>query len=317
MANSNLHNAAVLLSSLPKTQAARLLGLLEPGQVAVVTAEMGRIEQIDAVEQENVARDFAKAGAACAANRRQADVAPFQFLYDVPGDDLLELIGGERPQTMALVVSYLPPRQAADVLAELPADEQLEVFRRIAAMRQPSDEVIADVEQELRDRLCPSAAGPAGNRGILNLVKILHAMPPATERRLLGELGEADPGLLREIRHAMFGADVAERLRRARPKRRAEASLARPCGKRGQAPWRQRFSEAASVCATEPVLIFRTLQVAAARSPNLVQVLDLVERQERKPAAVIHHDACYRAVVQGERRQRLGQIEQTPKRDAQ
>jgi flagellar motor switch protein FliG len=34
------------------------------------------------------------------------------------------------------------------------------------------------------------------------------AMRPATERKLLGGIAEADPDLLRQIRRAMFGADV-------------------------------------------------------------------------------------------------------------
>ena len=42
-----------------------------------------------------------------------------------------------------------------------------------------------------------------------NVVKMLNVMVPAAERRLLGDLAQADPDLHREIRRAMFGADVA------------------------------------------------------------------------------------------------------------
>ena len=38
---------------------------------------------------------------------------------------------------------------------------------------------------------------------------MLNVMEPAAERRLLGKLAEADPELIREIRRAMFGVDVA------------------------------------------------------------------------------------------------------------
>jgi flagellar motor switch protein FliG len=51
---------------------------------------------------------------------------------------------------------------------------------------------------------------PPGVRGgIGQVVKILNTMPPAAERQVLGRLAGADPDLLRDIRAAMFGANVA------------------------------------------------------------------------------------------------------------
>jgi len=38
---------------------------------------------------------------------------------------------------------------------------------------------------------------------------MLNVMEPAAERRLLGELAEADPQLVGKIRKALFGVDVA------------------------------------------------------------------------------------------------------------
>ena len=50
--------------------------------------------------------------------------------------------------------------------------------------------------------------GPTGNRGVTGVVRMLNVMEPAVERRLLAS-GRTDPQLAREIRRAMFGADVA------------------------------------------------------------------------------------------------------------
>ncbi len=210
MASSNLHKAAVLLLSLPKQQAAKLLDKLGPEQVAAVTAEMARLRDVNGAEQEAVMREFAAAGAARVGHQRPAGAAPFEFLHDVPSEDLLSLLADEHPQTVAVILSHLPPHQAADVLADLPPDGQLSVVCRIAAMEQPSPEVVRDVEKGLRSRLLRCDARPADHRGVASVVKMLNVMEPASERRLLRELAAADPGLVREIRRAMFGADVAD-----------------------------------------------------------------------------------------------------------
>jgi len=45
---------------------------------------------------------------------------------------LLGLIADESPQTIALLLSYLPPRQAAALLANFAPDQQFSVVCRIA-----------------------------------------------------------------------------------------------------------------------------------------------------------------------------------------
>lgn len=209
MANSNLRKAAVLLLNLPKQQVSDLLGRLEPQQAAAVTAEMRGLREVDRAECEAVARDFAADGGTHFGERRPAATIPFQFLHDLDCDTLLNLIAEEHPQTIALVLSYLPPRQAATVLAELPPEGQLAVVCRIALLSEASREVIRDVEDGLRHHLHGAMSPPAANRGVASVVRMLHVMEPTSERELLGRLADADPELVREIRRAMFGVDVA------------------------------------------------------------------------------------------------------------
>ena len=76
-------------------------------------------------------------------------------------------------------------------------------------MSEPSPEVVRDVENGLKRRLSAAIGRPTGNRGVASVVRMLNVMEPAAERRLLGKLAEADPQLVREIRRAMFGVDVA------------------------------------------------------------------------------------------------------------
>ena len=79
-------------------------------------------------------------------------------------------------------------------------------------MDRPSPEAVRDVEKGLRSRLFAADTGiVADNRGVASVVRMLNVMEPAAERRLLSDLAEADPGLVRRIRRVMFGADVADR----------------------------------------------------------------------------------------------------------
>jgi flagellar motor switch protein FliG len=206
----NLREAAILLRSLPAVQRTRLLGKIEPRQVAVVTDEMNRLDQLGDDEQEAVLCEFAKANALPLVERSPTRPAPFQFLDDLQSKALIDLLAEEPPQAVALVLSYLPPQKAADVLAALTRDRQLEVVCRIAATQEVSPEVVGDVEEVLHRRLSRPKVIRSHHCGMAGVVRMLNAMAPPAERRLLDALAEADPSLIHAIRRAMFGADVAE-----------------------------------------------------------------------------------------------------------
>ncbi len=208
MGTSDLRKAAVVLQSLSRQRAAELLGRLGPARAAAVGEEMARLGRLDRDEQAAVVREFTAAGTARPKAIDSERPQPFQFLHDTKPKELADLLAEERPQSIALVLSYLPVDQAAETLDALPTERQTSVVRRIAAMDRPNPEVIRDVETAIQRRL----SGGAGSRtsgGIANVVKMLNAMRPAGERRLLGELAQVDPGLFQEIRLTMFGPDMA------------------------------------------------------------------------------------------------------------
>jgi flagellar motor switch protein FliG len=208
MAIATLRKAAVFLASLPKPQATALLAKLSPDEAAAVSTEMAATGQVAREEQEAVMRDFAASGALKAENSRAAETSPFTFLCSLDAQELLTLLGDEHPQTIALVLSNLPARQAAETLATLPPDQQASVIGRIAAMEQPSREIIHDIAKAIRHRLSGPVRAPIG-RGLSRVAKMFGAMCPAAERKLLESIAQADPDLLSKIRRAMFGPDVA------------------------------------------------------------------------------------------------------------
>lgn len=204
----NLRKAAVVLQSLSKEQAAALLGKLEPEQAAAVTAEMGGLPKVDDTERDAVTREFAQARVREVRHRQAVDHVPFEFLNNLDGHALLDLIADEHPQTIALVLSCLSPSQSAAAIAELTPEQQLSVVCRIATMSEPSPEAVRDVEQGLHRRMFGAPRRPTSHCGVTSVIRMLNVMEPATERKLLSDLSESAPELVREIRRVMFGVDV-------------------------------------------------------------------------------------------------------------
>jgi flagellar motor switch protein FliG len=99
---------------------------------------------------------------------------PFRFLCEAEADKLVRVLSAERPQTIALVLSHLPPQHAGNVLARLEAGLQVDVLRRLVDLEETDPEILRDVERGLHARLSEQVhmqrrrvAGMAAVSGIL------------------------------------------------------------------------------------------------------------------------------------------------------
>jgi len=228
----SLRKAAVLLTSLPEDEAAKILAKLEPKQVEAVSIEIAKMGNTAGDEQEIIINEFADAtpggmggssgGLEVAKTlvekalgknatdtldnvRQQIEALPFGFLQKVDSQNLLTFIIDEHPQTIALIVSNLPPAQAAGIIAGLPSERQLAVVRRIATMGQTNPEIIHEVEKGLESRMSSVMSQQFENAGgVESVAEILNVIDRATERSLLEHLAQDDPDLVEEIRRLMF-----------------------------------------------------------------------------------------------------------------
>jgi flagellar motor switch protein FliG len=145
--------------------------------------------------------------------RQQIEALPFGFLQRVDSQNLLTFIIDEHPQTIALVLSHLPPSQAAEIIHGLPGERQLAVIRRVANMGQTNPEIIREVESGLESRMSSvmsQSFEKAG--GVASVAEILNVIDRATERTLLDNLAQEDPDLVEEIRRLMFVFDDINKL---------------------------------------------------------------------------------------------------------
>ncbi len=132
-------------------------------------------------------------------------VRPFDFMRHTDAQQVLSFIQGEHPQTIALIMSYLEPVQAASIIGGLPATMQAEVAKRIARMDRITPEVLREVERVLERKLSTVMGQDftlAG--GIDAIVNIINSVDRTTERNIMENLEENDPELAEEIKRRLF-----------------------------------------------------------------------------------------------------------------
>ncbi len=235
MSVPDIRKAAVLLMSLVEEDAAQLLSRLDPKLVELVSLEIAKIVHIGAEEQTTAIEEFfdsnpsalgggaggldlaqslvSKALGKNAAStldnvRQQIEALPFSFLQKVDSQNLLTFIIDEHPQTIALILSHLPPSYGAEILAGLPSDRQLSVVRRVATMGQTNPEIIQEVERGLESRMASVMSQSFENAGgVATVAEVLNVTDRTTERTLLENLAQEDPDLVEEIRRLMFVFD--------------------------------------------------------------------------------------------------------------
>ncbi len=132
-------------------------------------------------------------------------VRPFDFARKADPMQLLNFIQHEHPQTIALILSYLEPPQAGQILSSLPQERQADIARRIATMGSTSPEVINEVEQILERKLSATVTQDYTQTGGLEaVVEVLNGVDRATEKIIIDTLEIQDPALAEEIKQRMF-----------------------------------------------------------------------------------------------------------------
>ncbi len=228
-----LTKAAILLMTLEPGTAGDLLKQLSPEGVEHVTRELAGLGRVSDRLREEIVEEFY--GMTVASNylneggldyakvllkesldsttadrvlsqiQTQVQKKPFSFLQKAESENVLTFIQEEHPQTIALIVCHMPHHKAAEILAGLPIQKQVEVIKRIANMDQTNPEVIREVEKGLESRLSnmlTQSLEKAG--GIPTVAEILNLADRATERSIMEGLETEDPELVEEIRRLMF-----------------------------------------------------------------------------------------------------------------
>ena len=111
----------------------------------------------------------------------------------------------EHPQTITLVLSYARSDQAAQIIAELPRNLQLDVIERIAQLDRVSPEMINIVETTLEKRFSSLVSTDQVEvGGVPYIAEIMNRVDRTTEKFIFDELEKRDATLADEIHKLMF-----------------------------------------------------------------------------------------------------------------
>jgi flagellar motor switch protein FliG len=134
---------------------------------------------------------------------------PFEFMRSMASEEVAQLLDGESPQTIALVVAGVRPAMAGKILDSLDAILQADVARRVATMPPPDPRILGDIDRGLREKASSlgdqdGAATDTPASGVDQLASILQGAGRATERQVLEGLEAVDPELAEAVRAKMF-----------------------------------------------------------------------------------------------------------------
>ncbi|NLW40868.1 MAG: flagellar motor switch protein FliG [Tissierellia bacterium] len=225
--------AAILLIALGPDKSAEVFKYLNEEEIEELTLQIANMRMVSSEEKQQVIEDFYQMAlaqeyiseggidyakeileralgsdkAVDIINRLTSSlhVRPFEFIRKADPNQLLNYIQNEHPQTIALILSYLHPTQASQILASLPPEKQGEVTMRIATMDRTSPEIIKEIEKVLETKFSGILSQDfTTTGGIQAVVDILNSADRGTEKFIMEELDMMDADLSEEIRRRMF-----------------------------------------------------------------------------------------------------------------
>jgi flagellar motor switch protein FliG len=226
--------AAILCMVLGAESAAKLTQKLSPEDVESISYEIARLERVSGDVAEAVLGEWleimvaadklaeggidyarevlekafgmSKANTMLARLQAQlADTAGLRRLRTADAQQLGNLMRGEHPQTIALILSHLEPNHTAGILKLLNPTLGSEVIIRMARMEKVSPDMLQLIERSILAEadLSPtpgmsSSGGPAAVAAVLNLVAA------SLEKAIMEGVTARDPALADQIKNLMF-----------------------------------------------------------------------------------------------------------------
>ncbi|MFT6123180.1 MAG: flagellar motor switch protein FliG [Oleiphilaceae bacterium] len=228
--------AAMLLLSLGEADAAQILKHMGPKEVQRVGTAMAQLKDITQDQVEGVMVDFLESVGKQTGMGIGTDEYIKNMLTEALGPDkadslidrilvggnttgldtlkwmdgraVAELIRYEHPQIQAIVVSYLEPDQAAELLGTFDDKVRLDVMMRVASLESIQPQAL----QELNDILEKQFSGTSSTKttaigGIKCAAEIMNFIDTSIEADLMDSIKEIDADMGTEIEDLMFVFD--------------------------------------------------------------------------------------------------------------
>jgi flagellar motor switch protein FliG len=230
-----VRKAAIVMVMIGDQASSSLLRELDEDEIQQITQEIARVHSLTPEEAEGildefhqmmVAHDYVLKGGVDYARKvlntafgpEQAkrmldrlvktlgnESLSFDALQKTDPQQLAKFIHSEHPQTIALVLSHLNPKQAAGLLRSLPAEIRADVCVRMANLDQISPDIIQKIASVIGLKL--KALGEMNREsygGVSAVAEMFNRMDSNGSREILESMEKTDEPLVNNIRHLMF-----------------------------------------------------------------------------------------------------------------
>jgi flagellar motor switch protein FliG len=230
---SGAQKAAAVIVSLGVDKASQLYQYMEPEDVEMITIEVAKLGYLNADVTEAVLNEYYQMcmtnkavteggleyartvlekafGAQTATNlldkvTKSLKNREFAFMNKAGEKDLFTALQNERPQTIALVLSYIEPDKAAAVIAQLEPERQIKVVERIANMDSASPAAVKIIETEMSNKFANIFSSSNIQVGGIDFVAdVMNNVDRVSEKSIFDGLSMYDAVLAEEIRKRMF-----------------------------------------------------------------------------------------------------------------
>jgi len=225
--------AAVLMLLLGEEQAANIIRFLNPKEVQALGASMIEVadlsqEAVNAVLDEFLAtikkqtslglgtsdyveKVFKRALGDDKAASILGRITPgrgskgLEVLNWMDARSIADMVQGEHPQVVAIILSVLEYAVAADVLSFLPPESRAEVIQRVASLETVQPSAMEELEAIMKNQFSTnSSAKSASFGGIKAAAQIMNQTKTVLEASVMGGLRALDPELMQKIQDSMF-----------------------------------------------------------------------------------------------------------------
>ena len=228
---------AALLIVLGEDIAAMMLKEFDDNERELVCAEMANLPLLDQVQQGEVLQEFTQMAVAASSGlsgsvdytrqvleksvglfkaaeiigrvgTARTSVSTMQQIIDLDSVAIVNLIKDEDSQAIALVVSYLSAQKGSEVLMQLPEATREMVVEKLATLASTPIEVVETLGDVLTRKIGERVSRALNQTGgEKSAAAVLNAMDKDERSKILNNLDERTPDLVRSIRMKMFTFD--------------------------------------------------------------------------------------------------------------
>lgn len=229
-----LKKAAILMITLGSEASSKIMKMLPDNIIQKISYEIANIDYVKPEERDTIVNEFIEMQQAREyiidggidyaksllnkalgpqrakevidmLNQIQFRERPFDIARKADLQQLTNLLLGEQPQTVALILCYMQPEKAAAILAEFPIEQQSEIAERIGTISHTSPTIISKIEKVIENKFSNYVENKTeAVGGVQTLVEILNSVGRGTEKNIMQVLEERQPDLADEVKANLF-----------------------------------------------------------------------------------------------------------------